>query len=254
MKAAVIITSLFILFTTSPSFSQENQTNKNENELTILVPYHSPPFTTTAGHKSFAGFDVSMMRYICKQLKTKCVFKPVPLGRILRTIELGEADMAVGGITITPERARVTPFSVPYLPGSGGFLTTQSTLRKYNNKIDLTQVPIGVIKGSVLKDIALSSGIPPANIEEYSTNADLVEALHEGDVGIVINDLAILNNWSIGLREFELYKKPFHYGYGYGIAIAPKNARLVIPINQALENFLAGPRFKDLYRMYFQKI
>ena len=61
------------------------------------------------------GFDVEILLNVAKELDLKVEFTPMEFGALMPTIQSGKADMAIGDIVITAERAEILDFA-PYAP------------------------------------------------------------------------------------------------------------------------------------------
>ncbi|SEQ38734.1 ABC-type amino acid transport system, permease component [Lachnospiraceae bacterium NE2001] len=61
------------------------------------------------------GFDVEILLNVAKELDLKVEFTPMEFGALMPTIQSGKADVAIGDIVITDERAEIVDFA-PYAP------------------------------------------------------------------------------------------------------------------------------------------
>jgi polar amino acid transport system substrate-binding protein len=68
------------------------------------------PNTTTP-----EGFSIDIWNEVARRMHVQFVWRPVTsLGALLRTVQNGDADLAIAAITETPEREQVVDFSLPY--------------------------------------------------------------------------------------------------------------------------------------------
>lgn len=80
------------------------------------------PFTlewgmSPSGVMSLSGADVQMGEALAKALGAQPQFVQTRWSNLMRDYQAGRFDIALGGISITPERAKVAMFSVPYHQG-----------------------------------------------------------------------------------------------------------------------------------------
>ena len=73
------------------------------------------PMSYIGQGKEMMGFDVEILLNIAKELDLKVEFTPMEFGALMPTIQAGKADMAIGDIVITAERAEIMDFA-PYAP------------------------------------------------------------------------------------------------------------------------------------------
>src|SRR5207244_8502432 len=66
---------------------------------------------------SHDGVDVSILRSFAVKLGVKLEIRETPhFDDLLAAVARGEADVAAGGLSITPERQQVVDFTKPYFP------------------------------------------------------------------------------------------------------------------------------------------
>jgi len=73
------------------------------------------PMSYLGKNKQMMGFDVEILLNVAKELDLKVVFTPMEFGALMPTIQSGKADIAIGDIVITDERAEIMDFA-PYAP------------------------------------------------------------------------------------------------------------------------------------------
>ncbi|MGH8921982.1 MAG: transporter substrate-binding domain-containing protein, partial [Actinomycetes bacterium] len=70
------------------------------------------------GSGSYAGFDIALLDLIARDLGVdppEAVFKPAPANTAIGMLTRGEANLALGGFTITPQRSAQVSIAGPYL-------------------------------------------------------------------------------------------------------------------------------------------
>ncbi len=73
------------------------------------------PMSYIGADKQMMGFDVEILLTVAKELDMKVEFTPMDFGSLMPTVQSGKADMAIGDIVITAERAEIMDFA-PYAP------------------------------------------------------------------------------------------------------------------------------------------
>lgn len=74
------------------------------------------PFTLAHG-KELSGADVQMAEALAKELGAQPEFVSTSWSALMRDYQAGRFDVALGGVSITPERTKVAAFSIPYHHG-----------------------------------------------------------------------------------------------------------------------------------------
>jgi ABC-type amino acid transport substrate-binding protein len=85
--------------------------------MTDRVPYS---FLTPTG--DLVGLDVEMAHRLAADLTVRLEFLPVTIEQGPALLARGTCDLAMSGISVTPERARGVRFSEPYLDETLGFV------------------------------------------------------------------------------------------------------------------------------------
>jgi len=73
-----------------------------------------PPYSFIDANGDAQGFDVESIKWIAEQQGFDVTIQPVAWDGIITALLAGKIDMVYSGMTITPERAEVVTFSVPY--------------------------------------------------------------------------------------------------------------------------------------------
>lgn len=218
--------------------------------LNVAVDTFSPPFVMQANNQ-FYGFDIAMMQSICQIIQRECIFQPMALSQLIDAVESNKADVAVGGIAISPERAERVNFSQAYLPSLGRFVMTKKLNQKPFTLDSLAKQTIGIEAGTLFPQTLASLPIDNPRISEYPTAEALIDALKNGDVTYVAADNPGAMFWQAQTSgEFVVLGEPFNYGFGLGIAVNKSNMTLLAEINRALTQYLGSAQFKANYNSY----
>lgn len=228
-----------------------NTLAENLSPLRVSVTYFTPPFIISNGYNNFMGFDVNMLSFICYYLQRDCKYEAMEFDELIASITDNTSDIAVGGIIITPSRLLEVAMSTPYLVSSSRFLTYSENSVSEATKDILENKKIGVEKGSVFGEQLKAWEINGIEIIEYNHEADEIQALIQRNI-----DFAIMDNYSSiywvnhSEKKLKLLGKSIEYGYGYGIAINPKNAQLIKEINEAINAYVRSSQYKENYNLY----
>lgn len=221
--------------------------------LRISAASFSPPFVLQGGNQQLFGFDISMMQSLCQIMARPCNFIPMEFDNIIPSLTNNNADLAIGGITITAERAKTIFFSDPYLPSHAVFVTNSDYFDKPWKKQLLTDKQIGLIQGSVFPEIIQTLNLDNPTIVRFEDEHALIEALSLKEIDFALLDTSTAYYWE--MRSADTIKpigQPINYGLGLGIAIAPDNPDLLKAVNRALLQYQQSPDFKKHYNTYFK--
>jgi Na+/H+-dicarboxylate symporter len=91
---------------------------------TIRVGYapDSLPFVYFNAAGELVGFDVEMAHTLARDLKAQLEFVPIVRDQMAEQLQAGYCDIIVPGLVLSPERAQVMAFSMPYLKQTVAFI------------------------------------------------------------------------------------------------------------------------------------
>lgn len=73
-----------------------------------------PPFEFANKHNQYVGIDIDIMNAIAKEEGFKVHIKPVGFNAAVQSVQSGQEDGVIAGMTITPERQAKFDFGTPY--------------------------------------------------------------------------------------------------------------------------------------------
>ncbi|MFJ1269775.1 transporter substrate-binding domain-containing protein [Legionella lytica] len=219
--------------------------------LNIGTENFNPPFVMRGSKNEIYGFDIDTMNALCRIMGRTCHYHIMRFDALLEAVASKQIDMAMSSITITPERAKVVNFSLPYLLSYSRFVTTPKvktepfTLELLNGK------RIGLETGTIFEQELNTMGVKNPKIKYYITVSDQLTGLNRGEVDIILLDNPTANYWAANSSDtFKLAGPPYMYGYGLGIAVNPGQGALLTALNQALLQYQGSPEYKQNYDKY----
>lgn len=85
-----------------------------ERVLKVGVIHHSPPMSYLDTSGGLTGFNVEIMRELCKELAARCETVVLTLDRVVDALAAGEVDFAAVSLLVTPERRARVLLTKPY--------------------------------------------------------------------------------------------------------------------------------------------
>lgn len=239
MRLLILLT---LILTLQPTYAET---------LTIGIPPFSPPFVMSVDNKGhYIGFSVDIMLSICKRMDVACQFKSFGFEEMFTQVIDNKVDLAIGNITITPEREEYLLFSLPYLQSDLEFLTlTNNPITSTN---DLKGKSVGAEHDSVFIPYIEKKYGSDIRIQPYSTISEMMFALSEGDVDAVILDKETAQFWRANNNDmFKFIGAPVQLGLGIGIITNKSNEALIDRVNKILIAMQADGGYLKIYNTYF---
>jgi polar amino acid transport system substrate-binding protein len=163
----------------------------------------NPPFgSIDAKSHEIVGYDVDFAKALAKSLGVKLQLVATNPANRIPLLQSGKVDLIVADITITPERAQVVDFSLPY------FVTGQQFLvpAKSADKLDAyAQSRIGAVKGTTGEQ-ELHKRFPQSHVLSYDDIPLALTALRNGNVQAITQDSTILAGLLDGAPDKANYK------------------------------------------------
>jgi len=223
--------------------------------LTVASAYPDPPFELADGSES--GFDIDLMRAICKQLGLNLQrerYLADDFNGIFDGLEKRTYDAVISGTTITPERSQIVLFSQPYLEFNQGVAVNRRLTPKASSLEGLHGLVAGIQSGNTSEFVAqrwLAQGVI-ARIQYYPYDGILsaLADLEAGKIGLVIKLFPVIS-WLVKDRpQLEVAMQvPTHEKLG--IAFAKGNDALCTAVNAAVQALHTGGEFAGLRARWF---
>jgi polar amino acid transport system substrate-binding protein len=142
----------------------------SSGKLRVGVTGKQPPFNMTSKSGEIIGLEADLARALALSMDVEVEFVTKDFADLLDAVESGDIDLALSGLTMTPERNRRLAFAGPYFISGKGLITTSATLAKTDSAEDL-----------------MGQGIKLAALAD-STSLVFVEKSVEGATAVPVRD------------------------------------------------------------------
>lgn len=162
---------------------------KKAGKVRIAIDLAIPPFGMTDDKMQPAGSDVDLARLLAKDLGVQLEIVTTTGPTRIPMLQTNKADLVVSTLSITPERAKVVDFSIPYAdhPSVVAGLTS-ATIKQMS---DLDGKKIGVVRGTT-QDTDLTRQAKGAQLVRYEDDATMALAFASGQVDIIATARSLL--------------------------------------------------------------
>lgn len=160
-----------------------------------------PPFSLAVASEnldepglSFEGFDPDIAHAFAESHGLFLAFEQFRWPNMARDFERGRFDVAMSGVTITPERSVLGQFSVP-VSETGAVVLVGDVARHPNvEALNNNGIRIGVNAGGYLQRVAEAT-FRKATLVSIPDNAAVLGAFVEGNLDAVVTDTAEAAGW-----------------------------------------------------------
>jgi len=163
--------------------------------LRVATSADYPPFSYYNPDYVIDGFDPALIREIGAKLGVRVEIEDYAFEGLGAALRIGQADVAIAAISITPERQAQFDFSNIYYVGRDGILArADSDITSITNPGQMAGRRVGVQRLSVYEswaqDVLVDGGIIAQNqLFAYAKPEHAVDDLKHGRVDLVIMDL-----------------------------------------------------------------
>jgi len=208
-----------------------------------------PPFEYIEGTE-IVGFDVDLANLIAEELGMELEIMDMEFNTLTGAVANGIIDIAVAGMTNTPERRDSVNFSEGYFTSKQMIIVPDGSDIKVTD--DLTDQTIGVQLGTTGDQFA-SMYIEGADIVRFDKGALAIADLLNGTIDAVIIDAEPAKNFVAAQDSLQILENPF-VEEEYAIAIAKENTELTEQINDALSTLKENGKYDEIFDKYFEKV
>ena len=201
------------------------------------------------GSKEFDGFDMDLIRAIGKQLNMKVEILNMGFDALIPAINAGNIDLAIAGMSITPDRQKAVDMSDPYYV-SGLVVVVGKDNAAVKSVNDLNNKGIAVQIGTTGAERAAK--VPGAKVKNFNTNAEVFLELKNKGVEAVIIDKPVAEYFLAtgGGKDYAKIVGDTMEAESYGLSLK-KNSPLTKDINKALLDLKKNGEYDKLYTKWF---
>ncbi|MBQ4526750.1 MAG: transporter substrate-binding domain-containing protein [Clostridia bacterium] len=206
-----------------------------------------PPYEYKEGEE-FVGIDIEIATAIAAELGAKLEVVDMEFDSIITSVDNGETDFGMAGMTVTDERKEQVDFTYSYATGVQSIIVPEGS--DITDIDALTGKKIGVQLGTT-GDIYASDEFGADNVTQYGKGADAVIALKGGDVDAVIIDNEPAKAF-VEANEGLVILDTDYAVEDYAIAVKKGNTELLDEINAALEKLTADGTIDAIIAKYIK--
>lgn len=212
------------------------------------------PFEYENSQKQLEGFDIDIIKAIAKAEDFDIKLVNTPWEGIFATLNSGDRDIIISGITITDKRKAMVAFSAPYFPAEQSIVVPEGS--KVDSVAALKGQKVGVVNSST-GDIVVSNelGKNSTDIKRFDNTPLMLQELAEDGIGAAVGDVGVVKYYIKSHPEKALKLVPdakFERQY-FGIAVAKDNTELLGKVNAGLKKIVADGTYAKIYETWFDK-
>ncbi len=216
--------------------------------LTMGTNAAFPPYEFVDENNNVVGIDAEIAQAVAEKLGMELEIKDMAFDSLITAVSSGAIDVALAGMTVTPERAESVNFSDSYATGIQVVIVTEDSA--IASIEDLDGKKIGVQSGTT-GDIYCAGDYGEESVARYDNGALAVAALQNGQVDCVVIDnepakAFVEANEGLKILDTEYITE------NYAAAIAKENTELLEKFNAALVELKAEGKLDEIIGKYIK--
>jgi polar amino acid transport system substrate-binding protein len=230
---------------------------KDKKELVVALNPEFAPFEfqiIKEGKNTIVGSDIDMANEIGKALGVKVKFEAMDFNNVLASLQSGKADIAISGISATPDRKENYDFSESYYTAKNVMIVKKSELEQYKDLAAFEGKKVAAQKGTVQENI-VTEQVKKAKLISLTKNGQMINELKNGTVsGVVFEepiakayvaanpDLTIVSSIAFDSSESD----------SYAIALPKNSGNLKKEIDQVIKTLKADGKIEQFVETNFE--
>lgn len=178
---------------TSSSSEKDTKTNQLEaiKKAGVLKVGTSADFAPFEFHKmvdgkdQIVGSDVDMIHKIAETLDVDVKFMDMEFNAVLTALQQGKVDIAISGISATPERQKTFDFTMNYYNPPQKVVINKKNADVYTSIESLSKKKVGAQKGSI-QETVVKEQIEDAQIVSVAKVPNLIIELNQGSIDALV--------------------------------------------------------------------
>ncbi|MBV6273692.1 transporter substrate-binding domain-containing protein [Alcaligenaceae bacterium CGII-47] len=223
-----------------------------------------PPWSMVDATGQVTGFDADVGHALCAKLGETCRFIVQAFDSLIPSLQAERFDLVISGMSVTPERAKVISFSIPYASEDSAFVLPKGSPLVQADDQDiifkgLAGKTVGV-QGGTTQGVFLQKFAPELKLKTYETQDQMQIDLNSGRLDATFSEVTPQAQFikKDGRGEFVLADHiikssvaPEILGYGIGVGINQKNTALRAKVDTALCQLMADGMIKASSEKWF---
>jgi len=176
----------------------------DSGELRVGTSADLPPLTMKDSKGEIRGFEPDLIEALADAMNLEIRYVVKPFSELLPSLERGEVDLVIAGMTITPRRNARVAFAGPYFISGKAALTKSPSLAAAGDPKDINKrTRMTVLAGSTSEQFARRE-LPEVELVAVDDYDDAVRLVLNNEVEVMIADypvciLALYQNPEAGL-------------------------------------------------------
>ena len=220
---------------------------KKAGTIRVAIAMGTPLFSYADDNLKPAGSDVDTAAALAKDLGVKLELVQITNAARVPTLQAQRADLVIADLSITPERAKVVDFSIPYAVIT--IIVGGPKDMKIKDYADLDGKTIGLTRATV-NDTLTTQLAKGAQIQRYEDDATLITSMVTGQVEVFSSTPSNLAEMQKRAPNKNLELKFAQKDFDLGIAMNKEQPKLKEWVNNWVSTNQKNGKLNAIYKKY----
>jgi len=212
-----------------------------------------PPFEMQENHE-FTGFDMDLIRAIGEEQGYQVEIKHMDFKALIPALGNDKIDVAIAGMSITPDRLKSVDFSEPYFD-AGLIIAVADTNTTIKSTADLKGKKLAAQNGTTGAAYCeqIKQQDPTTEVRIFDDIGAAFMELEKGGVDAVVNDHPVTAYYlkTTKSSKAKMVGEIFSASEQYGIAVKKGNTEMLNLMNEGLRKIKANGKYDQIYKKWF---
>ena len=213
-----------------------------------------PPYEMTDDSGGFEGIDVEIAEKIAAKLGLELVVDDMDFSSVLTSVQGGKADIAMAGLTVTPDRQKNVDFTDSYATGVQVVIVPEDSDIKTIDDLAKDKMK-GTQEGTTgfiyCSDTPENGGFGEDHVIAYTNGATAIQALLAGKVNAVVIDSQPAKEFVAANDGLKILETEF-VSEDYAIGVSKDNPELLEAVNNALKELIEDGTVQEILDKYIK--
>lgn len=222
---------------------------RKAHKVRVGIDMNISPYGMLDSKLQPAGIDYELAKKLAADLGVELEIVSTTGASRVPNLQTNKADLIVSTLSVTPERAKVIDFSVPYMPIQTIVFAPKSI--KVTGFADLAGKTVSTTRGTA-QDLQITKGAPEANVVRYEDEATLITAGITGQADIIGGIPAHLAAIMERNASRDMETKIVLQSLSAAVGVRKGEPELLAWTNQWVRSNLADGTINAIYRKYLK--
>ncbi|WP_426169498.1 ABC transporter substrate-binding protein/permease [Sandarakinorhabdus sp. DWP1-3-1] len=242
---------LWLALIAGPLHARSLETIRATGVLRVGVNPNFPPMSSFAADGTLKGFDVDVARRLADRLGVRLQLVPTEAASRVPFLVSGRIDLALGALTITPEREALIDFTVPLHSEAMGVITTAKLPVTRWQDLDRADITLVNMRGNQSVSV-LREKLPKPQRLLVDGNADTIRAIAQGRADALVENVDFFVGFTKNHPEIQWRVLPDPIFVAWcGIGVAKGNDGLRAAVDMALRQLHGDGSIAALWRKHY---